>query len=534
MVLLRESTRIDPQPFALARTLDRAARVLLAGLTLVCCVGVFVGLGRSSFWLDELWTVRMLRAGPRVWDLILLDVHPPFYYAAAGLWARLFGDGETALRALSALCMVSALAVLWRGTARALSPAARLVLVAAASSSALFFQFAREARMYGLAVLLCALVLTAALELTRAGGERGRSDRALLVLFAAGLFGALTHFYLFVGVGLTFAWLLVTVRDGYARLLLTLGGAVILAVELAFVGAVVSRPGIVHQPLWFSAEPAFIRETTLYFVRLAAAPLLGAAALLLAAVALLALAKGRPPATDATAPDVRLGDLGLALWVPVGTWVVGVATTVLFVPNFSGRNLVVLAPMLWFALAWLFDFVRARSGEATRAAVLAGTALLLLPGASLLRWTGQPTREPWRESARYVAGLAGCRAAALPAASPNAAGLFPYRHYLPADAAGRVSLVARDALARGGSPEWTRQALARARGDDTCPVLLWSVRAVSPERVRALGAALAVRPDFPRDREIRVREFAHVEPGLRGRREVAAVVLEVAPKGARP
>jgi hypothetical protein len=528
MVLFQESARAEVPP-ALAPIFERAATALLIGLVLVCCAGVFVGVGRSSFWLDEFFTARVVAAGPGGWDLILSDVHPPLYYLLLGGWAQVFGHTEAALRGFSAVCLVLSVLVLWAGTARSLSPSARLVTAAAAASSYVFFKFAQDARMYGLAVLFASLVLVAALNAMRAAREDGRTGRPLALLLGAGLLGAFTHFYLFVAVGLTLAYTLVFLRSWRDRLVVAFGGAAIFAMAAAFVWTVFSRPGgHVHQDLWFSASPGFLRETSLYFVRIASAPLLGAAAVLLALTSL--ALRRRSPAYGEASPHAR--DLGLLLFVGAGVWTVGIVSSVLFVPNFSGRNLVVTAPMVWFGLGWLYDFVRARAGETGRAAVLAATALLLLPGASLLRWTVHGTQEPWRESARYVAGLAGCQGAAVPVVANNRKGLYPYAYYLPAEAGLTPTPVPRATLASGGPAAWVADASARAREAGGCPVLLWSVHRASRAQLEAAAAHLQASPGFPRGRAVRIQEFAHVEPGLKGRTEITAFVLEVVPRSA--
>ncbi len=133
---------------------DRSRWALLSAAALVVAVWALVG-GRS-LWFDELFG---LHAALRPWDDFVRfvrdhDAHPPAYYLLLRAWTRVFGTSELAIRGLSAVLAVAAVAAL-RATARQRlgeAPAAMAALALAASP--LFLQAATEATRYALLTLL--------------------------------------------------------------------------------------------------------------------------------------------------------------------------------------------------------------------------------------------------------------------------------------------------------------------------------------------------------------------------------------------
>src|SRR4051812_49976841 len=78
---------------------------IVAGLTLLAALLRFWQIGDQSYWYDEALTVDLVRAS---FGDMLAGVHgheatPPLYFALAWAWTRVFGDGEAALRSLSAV-----------------------------------------------------------------------------------------------------------------------------------------------------------------------------------------------------------------------------------------------------------------------------------------------------------------------------------------------------------------------------------------------------------------------------------------------
>jgi len=70
--------------------------------------------GGKSLWSDEAYSVFIARLGfSDALRELSADTHPPFYYFLLTLWTKLFGYGETALRALSAVFYFASIFVVY-------------------------------------------------------------------------------------------------------------------------------------------------------------------------------------------------------------------------------------------------------------------------------------------------------------------------------------------------------------------------------------------------------------------------------------
>ena len=92
----------------------------------------FATLDVQSFWIDEGYTVRMLRMdlGGLLRGIPRTEETPPLYYVLAWLWTRPFGTGEVGVRALSALLGTATIPVAFALGRRLVSERAGLVVAA--------------------------------------------------------------------------------------------------------------------------------------------------------------------------------------------------------------------------------------------------------------------------------------------------------------------------------------------------------------------------------------------------------------------
>jgi uncharacterized membrane protein len=110
---------------------------------------------RSDLWLDEALSVNIARLPLRqLHDALRHDGAPPLYYVVLHGWIRLFGTGDTAVRALSGLCSVATLPLAWfAGKRLGGRPVAWLAVVVLATSP-YAIRYSTESRMYALVMLL--------------------------------------------------------------------------------------------------------------------------------------------------------------------------------------------------------------------------------------------------------------------------------------------------------------------------------------------------------------------------------------------
>ena len=167
--------------------MPRSERLALGALVAVAAALRFTRIGHQSFWLDESFTVDLVRRpfGDMLSGVASTESTPPLYYVLAWLWAKVFGHGEAGLRSLSALFGTLTVPVAWRA-AREWFDSTRAGLVAAAlvAFNPFFVWYSQEARSYSLLVLMAMLTL---LFLGR------RSAYTWWALVAA--LGLLTHYF---------------------------------------------------------------------------------------------------------------------------------------------------------------------------------------------------------------------------------------------------------------------------------------------------------------------------------------------------
>lgn len=154
----------------------------------VVVVGVVLRLyNRSNLWLDEALSVNIaqLPVGDLL-DALRHDGHPPLYYLLLHYWMEVFGDGDVAVRLLSAVFGIACMPLAWiAGRRLAGRTGARWALVVVALSP-YAVRYSTETRMYSLVMLLVLagyLLVTDALRqptLPRLGGIAVLSGLLLL------------------------------------------------------------------------------------------------------------------------------------------------------------------------------------------------------------------------------------------------------------------------------------------------------------------------------------------------------------------
>lgn len=367
--------------------------LLPAGILVAAFALRAVRLGDASVWWDEalaVWATRKGLLGVTLWTAA--DVHPPLYFWSLWGWAQLVGEGEYALRLLSAAYGVLTVAAVYAlgtlvGGRRAGALAALLLAL-----SRFHVWWSQEMRMYALAGLLGTLSLYCLLRWLRTerAGEDLRAAR-WLAGYALATLGALYTVFLmgalFAAQGpVVFAALAV---PGYRRGRV-LGGwaAAMAAVAAGVAGWLLLSWGRMRS--WSVAEPMspglFAR---LYAVLLATGVstdidrLLPYAALPLAVLVagLAVLVRGWWRRRERGQGPLEA--LALLLAWTVGAGAVYVATLprgLFYTPRVEARYLVPFAPGFWVLVAW----AAVELGRRWRAVGYGGAALLVALGVAFL------------------------------------------------------------------------------------------------------------------------------------------------------
>jgi mannosyltransferase len=147
----------------------------------------------SDLWLDEALTVNIARLPlGDIPEALRHDGSPPLYYFLLHGWIRLFGEGDLAVRSLSAVLSVATLPVVWLAGRRLAGRGVAWTAVVFLATSPFAIRFGTEARMYSLVTLLALLGYLALLSaLERPSGLR---LTALAAVTGALL---LTHYWAF-------------------------------------------------------------------------------------------------------------------------------------------------------------------------------------------------------------------------------------------------------------------------------------------------------------------------------------------------
>jgi mannosyltransferase len=182
----------------LHRVLGRRTRgvrndaAVAALLTLLAAVIRLPTLAEQSFWLDEGYTVRLVRMsfGGMLHTIPQTESTPPLYYVLAWVWTHVFGVSEFGLRSLSALAGIATVPVAYAAARRLAGSRAGAICGLLLAVSPLMAWFSQEARAYALATLLSAVTV-----LCVVGWLLERRPRWLAGWALTAALGLLTHYF---------------------------------------------------------------------------------------------------------------------------------------------------------------------------------------------------------------------------------------------------------------------------------------------------------------------------------------------------
>ena len=231
-----------------ARTGDLAAWRWMVFLTL-CAAGLrLADLAGRSMWLDEGYTLARLAGSwqdiltnvVRLQGQLTIDFHPPAYFVLLKAWSQLVGDGEFALKLVSAAFGVLVVPATYVLARRLFTRRIGLLAAAFAVLCPPYQWYSQEMRMYSLVPLLAAL---STYFLYKASVPRARSAGPWLAWAGITVLSLLTH-YVFAGLlGAHLVFIAVAVL-ALLPPILRRGVWVVIGVTLVALFAAAAGPGI--------------------------------------------------------------------------------------------------------------------------------------------------------------------------------------------------------------------------------------------------------------------------------------------------
>ncbi|PZS25309.1 MAG: hypothetical protein DLM59_20490, partial [Pseudonocardiales bacterium] len=166
--------------------------LILGALIVLAAVIRIVVLNNQSLWADEALTAYEMRLpfGAMIHTVTTVEVTPPLYFVLVWGWAKLFGAGPVALRAVSALASVALVPIGYAATRELISRPAGLLAAALMTVNPLAIWYGQEARSY---MLLAALTGAAFLAFARALRAPSRGNLIAWTAFSA--LAVMTHFF---------------------------------------------------------------------------------------------------------------------------------------------------------------------------------------------------------------------------------------------------------------------------------------------------------------------------------------------------
>ena len=164
-----------------------------------------------GFWIDEGLSVGISdRPLGDIPDALRLDGSPPLYYLLLHVWMSVAGTSEEAVRALSVVFGLVAVPVAWWAARTLFGTRSGWMAAVLSATNPFLTQYAQEARMYALTVLLSLIASAAFARMVAFEDDRRRWAIGFAVAFAAMLY---THNWaLFFGAACGAAWLFLLVR----------------------------------------------------------------------------------------------------------------------------------------------------------------------------------------------------------------------------------------------------------------------------------------------------------------------------------
>lgn len=374
----------------LRRLADHRALLLPLALVVAGATATLFRIGSKSIWYDEAMSVRYSTSSldGLLSEVVGRDTNGIAYYMVLRGWILVVGEGEGAIRALSAIFAVITLLLVYAIGSRLMGRAGGFAAAALLLASRMFIEYAQEARFYALAMLIAALGTLILLGLVR------RPHRGRLVAYAV-LMGVGVYAHLFVGFVMAahLLWLIGRAAGSGDRAALReplIAGAAFGITVIPIAAYVLTGAG----PTWIL--PLSSDTLTWTFLALSGdSPALIAVAVAAVAGVTVHLVRG------GLAPGSRRDALVLVLLWAVVPIVAGIAVS--FVRSMLvARYFLVALPALCLVVVYAVSLIRWRP-----LAVAAYGLIVVVSLVSTVAWYDTPARFDWRGTVQAMVAWPG-------------------------------------------------------------------------------------------------------------------------------
>jgi hypothetical protein len=130
----------------------------------------FYGIGKSSFWIDEAYSVSLAQRDiAEIIKTCSSTDNPPFYFVLLHYWSKVFGISETAVRSMSAVFSISTVILLFHFVNKNIGFTTAIFVSLIFSLSGQHLYYAQETRNYAVVIFLSVLSAGFYLELFSSG-----------------------------------------------------------------------------------------------------------------------------------------------------------------------------------------------------------------------------------------------------------------------------------------------------------------------------------------------------------------------------
>ncbi len=228
-----------PDASALSPPASRAGRGIVLALVLLVALALRIREAAGThLWFDELYLVMVARhSWLGVVQLVAHDIHPPLYFLLIKGWIALGGTGEAWLRAPSIAFGLGSLVATFELGRRLRSGRTGLVAAALLALDSAHVRYSQDVESYALMWVLALMVALSAV-----AWVQERRGRDALMLMAAAVIGAYTHYLMLAVFLVTVLWGVAVLHDDRRALVRWLGfAALVLALFVPQVPTVIRQ-----------------------------------------------------------------------------------------------------------------------------------------------------------------------------------------------------------------------------------------------------------------------------------------------------